>query len=343
MGIEIAREMSTASDSGISHGWRRASWKSVLVSLSRAAKRLVSQRWAAPLWRSRGPDALPEYRFMRRSGTCEGVTPAPTWQRSNAGGAVIAQSTALASMDRPDPISRGPEVGRTTALVHDLNNLLGIVQVNLQLLDREIADADQRALIKDAHDATELSNELIRGLFAERSGQVTRPLRLDLNEELGAIGNLIRKRLGPGIQVEQDLAKDLGAIYADPTLLRNACLNLVANAGAAMTSGGRLVVVTSNVEIDASTASTHIDAKPGAYVKLSLRDTGAGIPPETLGRIFEPYFTTKTSGESLGLGLALVQEFCQRFEGFVRAESAVGKGTTVSIYLPRHDDRLAAG
>jgi signal transduction histidine kinase len=225
--------------------------------------------------------------------------------------------------------------------VHDLNNWLSIVQVNLELLDREISDEDQRALIKDAHDATELCNELIKGLFAERSGQVTRPLPLDINEELAAIGNLIQKRLGPEIQVEQDLAKGLGTISADPTLLRNACLNLVANARDAMTSGGRLFITTSKVKIDASTALNHINAKPGAYVMLSVRDTGSGIPPVTLRRALEPYFTTKSPGRSLGLGLTLVCEFCEQFEGFIRLESKVGKGTTVSIYLPRHDDRQA--
>ena len=240
---------------------------------------------------------------------------------------------------RPGQWSR---VAKATALVHDLNNLLSIVQTNLELLDRENSDENLRPLIKDAHDATELCNEMIKELFAERTGQVTRPLPLDINEELAAIGNLIQKSLGPGIQVEQDLAKDLGTISADPALLRNACLNLVANARDAVTSGGRLFITTSNIEIDASTASRQMDAKPGAYVMLSLRDTGSGIPPETLRRVFEPYFTTKTPGGSMGLGLTLVREFCEQFEGFVRVESKVGKGTTVSIYLPRHDGRLAA-
>ncbi len=234
-------------------------------------------------------------------------------------------------------------VGKATALAHDLNNLLSIVQVNLELLDREISDKDQRDLIKDAHDATELCHELIRGLVAEGSGQAAHPLPLDINREMAAIGSLIQKRLGPEIHVEQDLAKDLGTVSANPVLLRNACLNLVANAGDAMTSGGRLFVTTSNVEIDASTALNHIDARPGAYVMLSLRDTGTGIPPETLQRVLDPYFTTKASGRSLGLGLTLVREFCQRFAGFVRVESRPGHGTTVSIYLPRHDDCQAAG
>jgi signal transduction histidine kinase len=183
---------------------------------------------------------------------------------------------------------------------------------------------------------------MIKELFAERTGQVTRPLPLDINEELAAIGNLIQMSLGPEIQVEQDLAKDLGTISADPALLRNACLNLVANARDAVTSGDRLFITTSNIEIDASTASRQNNAKPGAYVMLSLRDTGSGIPPETLRRVFEPYFTTKTPGGSMGLGLTLVREFCEQFEGFVRVESKVGKGTTVSIYLPRHDGRQAA-
>jgi signal transduction histidine kinase len=341
--MEITHEMASASDFEDLPGYRRESRKGVFDSVIRAFRRIAVQRYVAPLWGATGAHAEARHQRLDGTGTRHGIASEFVARQSNAGGATFARAPSLNPAHLPGPIGPRSRVGKATALVHDLNNMLSIVQVNLQLLDREICDEDQRTLIKDAHDATELCNELIEGLFAERSGQAAGPIPLDINQELVDIGNLIQKRLGLEIQVEQDLAKNLGTISADPALLRNACLNLVANARDAMTSGGRLFIATSNIEIDASSALNHIDAKPGAYVMLSFRDTGSGIPPETLQRIFDPYFTTKTSGRSLGVGLTLVREFCQRFGGFIRIESDLGKGTTVSIYLPRHDDRRAAG
>ena len=341
MRVEITHEMASSSEFEDLPGYRKESRKGVFDSLIRAFRRIVSRRYAAPPLGSRGARAEAGHQRLDGDRAQHGIASEFVARRSDAGCATFARGQSVNPAQLPGPIGHRSEIGRSTALAHDLNNMLSIIQANLQLLDREISDADQRTLIKDAHDATEFCNELIEGLFAERSGQAARPILLDINQELADIGNLIQKRLDPEIQVEQDLAEDLGTVSADPVLLRNACLNLVANAGDAMTSGGRLFVTTSNVEIDPSTALNHIDARPGAYVMLSLRDTGTGIPPETLQRVLDPYFTTKASGRSLGLGLTLVREFCQRFEGFVRVESKLGQGTTVSIYLPRHDDRQA--
>jgi signal transduction histidine kinase len=319
----------------------KARRKGPLVSSSCAFGRIVSLLSAAPLWRWSRSQIEARHQLLDVAGTRQSIASELISQQSNAGGDNLTQRPTLHQDRRlrPEQLSR---VGKATAIVHDLNNLLSIVQINLELLDRETSDETWRSLIADAYDATQLSNELIKGLFAEQAGQVTRPIPLDINEELAAIGNLIQKSLGPEIQVEQDLATDLGTVSADPALLRNACLNLVVNAGDAMASGGHLFITTSNIEVDATTASNHIDAKSGAYVMLSLRDTGSGIARETLGRIFDPYLTTKAPGQSLGLGLTLVREFCEQFDGFVRVESRVGKGTTVSIYLPRYDGRQAA-
>ena len=337
MATEITRQLLPGSGFEDSRGLRGGSWKSGLVFLGRWFGRDLIRRCAALLRGSRGAKAPAGGQPVELAGIGAGLAPARAFHRPKAKGTAVAHGTTLVPLGHPDTIQREPQVGRTTAFAHDLNNLLSIVQVNLQLLDREIANEDQRALIKDAHEATVLCDELIEGLCAERSGQVVRRLPLDINRELALIDNLIRKCVGPEIEVEQDLAENLGTIGADPTLFRNAVLNLVANARDSMTWGGRLVIATSNVEIDASAASSHIDAKPGAYVMLSLRDTGTGIAPEILRRVFDPYFTTKTPGRSMGVGLTLVREFCQRFEGFVRVDSEVGRGTIVSVYLPRHD------
>lgn len=337
--MESARRISAASGGEDSPGWRKASWRSAFDTLSRAGRRIMSYRYAAPLWRSGTPPGEAGRQAREGAGSRQILAAEPNSPPSRTAAAAAAHGPSLGPAPTQVPGPSGPErqVEKATALVHDLNNLLSVVQVNLQLLDRELADEGQRALVKEAQDATGLCDELIQGLCAEPSGQVVRWLPLDINRELFRIDNLIRKCVGPEIEVEQDLAENLGTIGADPTLFRNAVLNLVANARDSMASGGRLVIATSNVEIDASAASSHIDAKPGAYVMLSLRDTGTGIAPETLRRVFDPYFTTKTAGRSMGVGLTLVREFCQRFEGFVRVDSEVGRGTIVSVYLPRQD------
>ena len=223
--------------------------------------------------------------------------------------------------------------------MHDLNNLLNIIKVNLELLEREVSDEGLQSLIKDAHEAAVLCNKLTQSLLTERAGQISRPRPLEINDELAAIANLIDSILGPQIRVERDLDRDLGTAYADPVLFRNACLNLVVNAREAMPAGGTLSIATANVEVDTPAIPKPADATAGRFVMLTVRDTGAGIPPEVMRRVFEPYFTTKTGGGSLGLGLTLVREFCEQFDGFVRLESDLGKGTAVSIYLPRTDAR----
>ncbi len=225
-------------------------------------------------------------------------------------------------------------VGKATGLVHDLNNLLGIIRINLEVLEREVADAELRVLIRDAQNAADHCDRQIKELFAERMGEASPLNVIDLNEELSAIGNLVRAISGPRIQVEQELGNELAAVSADPVLFRRACLNLVVNARDAMAAAGRLFITTSNVEVD-TIISKRIGVPPGAYVVSSFRDTGYGIAAETAERLFEPYFTTKSRPESTGLGLTLVREFCEHFGGFVQVDSEIGKGTTVSMYLPR--------
>ncbi len=316
-------------------GHHSETWRRSLVLLGRAFGSDLIRQGMAFLRRSRAAKAPARQEFDEHSVTGAWRALALTTRRPKAGESMAAQGTAVVPLSHRGANRRGSQVGRTTAFVHDLNNLLSIVQVNLQLLDSEISDRGHRALIKDARDATELCDELIQGLYAERKGQPSRPQPIDLNEELVRVGNLIQKRLGSEIEVVCDLAEDLGSVCVDPALLRNAVLNLVANARDAMPSGGRVFIATSNVEIDVSAAASHIDARPGAYVVISLRDSGPGIPAETLRRVFDPYFSTKTPDRSLGVGLTLVREFCQEFEGFVRVESELGEGTRVSIFLPR--------
>jgi CheY-like chemotaxis protein len=146
---------------------------------------------------------------------------------------------------------------------------------------------------------------------------------------------MIARTLGETIRVETRLAADLWPTYADRSQLETALLNLVVNARDAMPQGGSLTIETRNVELDDGYAA---DIVPGAYVMLSVTDTGCGIPEALLGKVFEPFFTTKDTGKGSGLGLSMVYGFVKQSGGHVRLSSPPGKGTTVTIWLPRCPD-----
>ena len=134
------------------------------------------------------------------------------------------------------------------------------------------------------------------------------------------------------------LAEDLGKTLVDPGQLHNALLNLTINARDAMPDGGKLIIETSNVDLDADAAGLHVDAMPGQYVRLSVRDTGTGMSPELQGRVIEPFFTTKQRGKGTGLGLSMVHGFAKQSGGHIEIYSELGHGTAISLYLPDAND-----
>ena len=136
------------------------------------------------------------------------------------------------------------------------------------------------------------------------------------------------------IAIELALADDLARIHADPTQMDQVLMNLSVNARDAMPEGGKLVIETANVVIDEDYARSHLEAKPGRYVLISVSDTGSGMDKETLEHIFEPFYTTKGPGQGTGLGLAMVFGIVKQHYGFINCYSEVGHGTTFKIYLP---------
>ncbi|WP_200646782.1 ATP-binding protein, partial [Methylobacterium ajmalii] len=157
----------------------------------------------------------------------------------------------------------------------------------------------------------------------------------DVNRLVAGMEELIRRTVGPGIALEVAARGDWPALV-DPSQLENALLNLCINARDAMPEGGRITVETGNAAMDARAARRH-DLPEGEYLALSVTDTGTGMTPEVIARVFEPFFTTKPIGEGTGLGLSMIYGFAQQSGGQVRIASAPGEGTTVSLYLPRHD------
>jgi CheY-like chemotaxis protein len=158
---------------------------------------------------------------------------------------------------------------------------------------------------------------------------------LRLNDLVVGVADLLRRTIGEHITLTTSLASDLWETRADQGQFQSALVNLAVNARDAMPDGGKLVVETSNVVLSTEHADIYPELNPGDYVRLSISDTGTGMPPEVRDRVFEPFFTTKEMGRGTGLGLAMVYGFVKQSGGHVTIYSEVGHGTTINLYLSR--------
>ena len=156
-----------------------------------------------------------------------------------------------------------------------------------------------------------------------------------MNELIEGIDRLLNRTLGVDIEIKLNLGAGVWPVNADPSQLGASLINIANNARDAMPNGGVLTIATSNRELDADYAATHIDIVPGNYTLIEMSDTGTGIPPEMLSQIFEPFFTTKEQGKGTGLGLSMVFGFVKQSAGHINVYSEAGHGTTFRLYLPR--------
>ncbi len=192
-----------------------------------------------------------------------------------------------------------------------------------------IADLDK--LIKSSKRAADLIKQILT--ISRQHKQERRPVqvRYIVNEAL----NLLKATLPSTIEIREDLAKDTGIVNADPTQMHQVIMNLGTNAGHAMQEdGGALEVSLANVELDDLSASKHLDLTAGSYLRLTVSDTGHGITSEIMERIFDPYYTTKDTGEGTGLGLSVAQGIIKAHGGTITVYSEPGNGTTFHVYLP---------
>ena len=234
-------------------------------------------------------------------------------------------------------------VGQLTGgIAHDFNNLLLVISGNLELLERHLDKDDAKALLKEAQDAAALGSKLTDQLLTFARRKYMDAQVIQLNDLVVGITDMLRRTLGEHIALSTSLARDVWSIKADPSQVQSALVNMAVNARDAMTRGGKLVVETRNITFDAGHADFQSELKPGAYVQLSISDTGSGMPPEIRDRVFEPFFTTKEKGRGTGLGLAMVYGFVKQSGGHVAIYSEIGHGTTFNLYFPRADGVPAA-
>jgi signal transduction histidine kinase/ActR/RegA family two-component response regulator len=221
----------------------------------------------------------------------------------------------------------------TGGIAHDFNNLLTAVVGSLDLLLRRTDDEKLARLAGNALQAAERGAHLTAQLLAFSRRQRLSPTPLQPNDIVSGMGDLLARSIGPHVRVETRLEPQLWQALADPTQLEVMILNLAINARDAMPGGGRLTIVTRNV--DAVPAPLASELAPGEYVAIAVSDSGTGMPASVVAKAFEPFFTTKQPGKGTGLGLAQLYGFAKQSGGTARIESREGEGTTVTIYLPR--------
>ena len=226
----------------------------------------------------------------------------------------------------------------TGGLAHDFNNLLGVILGNLDLLaERFETRCEEKDLTNAAIQAGLRGAELIRQLLAYSRRQPLAPKLTHLAPVLEATARLLRRSLGENISLELHIAEGIWPVRIDVSQLESALLNLAVNARDAMPKGGRLTVEATNVRVDKRAFELNLEATPGDYVLLAVSDTGAGMSPEVLAHVFEPFYTTKGNHGS-GLGLSMVHGFIKQSGGYSKIYSELGHGTTIRLSLPRAMD-----
>jgi PAS domain S-box-containing protein len=222
----------------------------------------------------------------------------------------------------------------TGSIAHDFNNLLMIVSGHAQLLRRRLTEPKHLQAIDAVHTAANRGESLTRQLLAFSRRQPLNPVLADLRERVEAVQEMLVGSLRGNVQLECDIAPEVWPVEVDIAELELALVNIAVNARDAMPGGGIITLSARNVALQ---KSDEVEQLEGDFVALAMTDTGVGIAPDVLAKIFEPFFTTKALGKGTGLGLAQVYGFARQSGGTVIATSAVGSGTTITIYLPRKD------
>jgi PAS domain S-box-containing protein len=226
-------------------------------------------------------------------------------------------------------------VGQLTGgLAHDFNNLLAVIIGNLDIMAELLPSAPEHAELGAAALEAALSGaELTRRLLAFARRQPLKPEEVDANELVSGITKLLARTLGENIKITLDLDPATKPVFVDRVQLETAIANLANNARDAMPAGGQLFVATRNGHLDLDYIEKHPEVQSGEYVTIEISDTGQGMAPEIVERIFEPFYTTKGVGKGTGLGLSMVFGFLKQSAGHISVYSEPGLGTTFRLYL----------
>src|SRR5688572_9921816 len=219
-------------------------------------------------------------------------------------------------------------------VAHDLNNVLTPILLSLELLASKVTTEDDRRLIEKTTASATHGAALVQQLLAFARGADAKRVRLEPAAALQDLRPLIRQSLPTSIELALTSTERPWAIQADATQFNQVLINLCINARDAMPNGGRIEIVTKNVNVDAALARVNPGTRPGPFVRISVIDNGMGIAPAIIEKIFDPFYTTKAAGKGTGLGLSMVAGILKSHDGFVQVESEPARGSTFHLYFP---------
>ena len=235
-------------------------------------------------------------------------------------------------------------VGRLAGgVAHDFNNLLTVITGYSELLLQKVGkDSPMHGQVEEIRRAGERAASLTQQLLAFSRKQLIEPKVVHLDHLVAEMHKMLGRLIGENIELQAITGKSLGTVKVDPGQFQQILMNLAVNARDAMPDGGKIVIETANVELDAGYCALHPYVTPGRFVMLAVSDTGQGMSEEVKAHIFEPFFTTKERGSGTGLGLATTYGAVHQAGGSIEVYSEVGIGTTFRVYLPRVEEEAAS-
>lgn len=249
----------------------------------------------------------------------------------------LAEERQIALEDQLRQAQKMDSVGRLAGgVAHDFNNMLMVIMNNVELCQR-LLSADHPAIdyLEEIDRSARRSADLTRQLLTFARKESIRPVALDLNDNLAEMLKLLRRTIGEDINLVWKPGVGTGQVMLDPSQADQLLANLCVNARDAIGGNGTVTIETGRASIGGDYCETHPDTALGEYVLLAVSDDGCGMSKDVLDHLFEPFYTTKSTGEGTGLGLATVYGIVKQNKGFIQVSSKPGQGSTFSIYLPR--------
>jgi PAS domain S-box-containing protein len=261
--------------------------------------------------------------------TCLGVDLTGRMQVEEEKKSLQAQLQQAQKMDAIGQLAGG--------VAHDFNNMLGVILGHTEMaMDHVEPSQPLYADLEEIRKAATRSADITRKLLAFARRQTVAPREIDLNETIEGMLKMLRRLIGEDVDLAWLPGSGLWPVKMDPSQVDQILANLCVNARGAIAGVGKITVETGNRIFDEDYCDTHAGFISGDYVRISVSDSGCGMDQETLAHIFEPFFTTKGVGEGTGLGLAMVYGAVKQNNGFINAYSEPGRGTTITLYLPRY-------
>lgn len=282
-----------------------------------------------------------EYRFLLKDGSARNIESKGSVIRDGAGkiSQVIVVSRDVTEEKRLAAqflrAQRMESIGTLAGgIAHDLNNVLAPIMMAIEVLRSKISDPGGQKILATIETSAKRGSDIVKQVLAFGRGVKGDRILVQLKHVVNEVVKIAEETFPKSIEIKTDIPRDLWTVSADPTQMHQVLLNMLVNARDAMPRGGTLTISAENIKLDEHYSRMHLEAKPGAYVSITIADTGTGIPTDIREKIFEPFFTTKEIGMGTGLGLSTTLAIVKSHGGFINLDSEVGNGTTFSIFIP---------